>query len=113
METKLRAVSPEPGISLWNDLNADHYVLFVINLGLCCFLKGRIMKIPGTCCDICEYITNSLSLEIHQTKPGTVLWCELYSRKIFLDHWPVIMFKPSGNCHPFLNVLRLTPFKCL
>lgn len=65
---KLGAVSPEPGISLGNDLKADHYVLFVINLGLCCFLKGKIMKIPGTCCDTCKYITNSLSLETHQTK---------------------------------------------
>lgn len=44
-----------------------------------------------------------------RASPGTVLWSKLYSRKIFLDHWPVIMFSPAGICPSSLHVLRLPP----
>lgn len=81
------------------------------------FLRGKSWKFQAPAVTHVSTLPIARPLKPIRPSPGTVLWSKLYSRKIFLDHRPVIMFNPTGNCHPSLNVLRLlllkSSFKCL
>lgn len=81
------------------------------------FLRGKSWKFQAPAVTHVSILPIARPLKPIRPSPGTVLWSKLYSKKIFFYHWPVILFNPTGNCHPSLNVLRLpllkSPFKCL
>lgn len=109
-------LSPKPGIGLeWPD--SIHCVLFVPNLGICCFLRGKSWKFQAPAVTHVSTWPLACPLKSVRPSPGTILWRKLYSGKIILNYWPIARFSSAGNCHlpwMFLDCLLLgSPFRRL
>jgi hypothetical protein len=99
------------------DLKTVHNELFVPNLVLFYFLRGKSWKFQAPVVTHVSKLLKACPLKPIRPSLDTVLWNMLYSRKIFLGYWPVIVLSPTVICLLFLKVIRLlllkSLFKCL